>query len=38
MKFTATENSEISNMGDGELWNELKKSNPDALHVLFYRY
>lgn len=38
MKLTATENSEISNMGDSELWHELKKSNPDALHVLFYRY
>ena len=38
MNITITKNHEFSNMSDSELWNELKKSNPDALHVLFYRY
>lgn len=38
MNISVTKNHEFSNMSDSELWNELKKSNPDALHVLFYRY
>ncbi len=38
MKIAITKNHEFSNMSDSELWNELKKSKPDALHVLFYKY
>ena len=38
MNMTITNNHEFSNLSDSKLWNELKKSNPDALHILFYKY
>ena len=38
MKLAATENSEISNLSDSELWTELKKGNPDVLNFLFCKY
>lgn len=38
MKFTILNNSDKSNINDGQLWIELKKGNPDALKIFFYRF
>ena len=38
MKLDTTENSEISNLSDGQLWTELRKGNSDVLNALFYRF
>ena len=38
MKLTNTQNSNISTLGDSQLWIELKKDNPDALKVLFTKF
>ncbi|MEN8227961.1 MAG: sigma-70 family RNA polymerase sigma factor [Bacteroidota bacterium] len=38
MKLTAPTNSELSDLSDGQLWNELKKGNPDVLNIFFRIY
>ncbi len=38
MKSTAASHNEFSSLGDGELWTELKRGEPDVLQLLFFRY
>lgn len=38
MKLITTNNSELSNISDSQLWNELKGVNPEALNIIFFRF
>ena len=38
MKPTAANHIEYSNLGDGMLWTELKRGDPEVLQLLFFRY
>ena len=38
MLSDTSKNSDISNFTDIQLWEELKKENPDALKILFHKY
>lgn len=38
MKLITTNNRELLNIGDSQLWTELKKGNPEALNIIFFRF
>ncbi len=38
MKLTDPNHVELSTLGDGQLWTELKKGDSDVLQLLFFMY